>query len=87
MILRVLRFAGGNGPMPAGKTAKHFQEETMDRRDLWMKDPELKAAYEALGPKFRREVEMAQQRREQRGAHAVAVSSRNPARQVTVARR
>lgn len=60
----------------------------MDRRDIWMKDPELKAAYEALGPKFRREVEMAQQRREQRGAQAVvASSSRRPARQPVVVRR
>jgi len=66
--------------MPAKKTAKNIQEETMDRRDTWMKDPELKAAYEALGPKFRREVEMAQQRRSERGAHAVVASSRQPAR-------
>lgn len=61
----------------------------MDRRDIWMKDPELKAAYEALGPKFRQDVEMAQQRRGQRGAqHAVAVSSRSATRQpVVVVRR
>ena len=73
--------------MPAKQTAKIIQEETMDRRDIWMKDPELKAAYEALGPKFRREVEMAQQRRSERGSHAVAASSRTPARQPVVVRR
>ncbi|PWC38993.1 hypothetical protein [Azospirillum sp. TSO35-2] len=48
----------------------------MDRRDIWMKDPELKAAYEALGPKFRREVEMAQQRRDPRSLQGAAIASR-----------
>ncbi len=59
----------------------------MDRQDTWMKDPELKAAYEALGPKFRREVEMAQQRGGGQRAHAVVASSRKPARQPVVVRR
>lgn len=59
----------------------------MDRRDTWMKDPELQAAYEALGPKFRREVEMAQQRGGGQRGHAVVASSRKPARQPVVVRR
>ncbi|WP_042700460.1 hypothetical protein [Azospirillum sp. B506] len=48
----------------------------MDRRDIWMKDPELKAAYEALGPNFRREVEQAQARRSQRTLQGAAIASR-----------
>ncbi|AWB08471.1 hypothetical protein A6A40_26045 (plasmid) [Azospirillum humicireducens] len=55
----------------------------MERHDVWMKDPELKAAYEALGPNFRREVELAQQRRGQRtvqGTAIVAGTGRSAAR-------
>lgn len=48
----------------------------MDRRETWMNDPELKAAYEALGPNFRREVEQAQQRRGQRTLQGAAIASR-----------
>lgn len=48
----------------------------MDRQEFWMKDPELKAAYEALGPNFRREVEQAQQRRGQRTLQGAAIVSR-----------
>ncbi|GLR81269.1 hypothetical protein HUE56_05975 (plasmid) [Azospirillum oryzae] len=48
----------------------------MDRQEFWMKDPELKAAYEALGPNFRREVEQAQQRRGQRTLQGAAIASR-----------
>lgn len=48
----------------------------MDRREFWMKDPELKAAYEALGPNFRREVEQAQARRSQRTLQGAAIASR-----------
>ena len=48
----------------------------MDRREFWMKDPELKAAYEALGPNFRREVEQAQARRGQRTLQGAAIASR-----------
>ncbi|MBP2297761.1 hypothetical protein [Azospirillum picis] len=48
----------------------------MDRREFWMNDPELKAAYEALGPNFRREVEMAQQRRSQRTIQGAAIATR-----------
>ncbi|WP_042446240.1 hypothetical protein [Azospirillum sp. B510] len=48
----------------------------MDRHEFWMKDPELKAAYEALGPNFRREVEQAQQRRGQRPLQGAAIASR-----------
>ncbi|WP_168220552.1 hypothetical protein [Azospirillum thermophilum] len=47
-----------------------------------MNDPELKAAYEALGPTFRRDVEMAQQRRRQEhNGRTVVVASRTPVRQ------
>ncbi|CAO3438428.1 hypothetical protein [Azospirillum endophyticum] len=48
----------------------------MDRREFWMKDPELKAAYEALGPNFRREVEQAQKRRSQQALQGAAIASR-----------
>ncbi len=48
----------------------------MDRQEFWMKDPELKAAYEALGPNFRREVEQAQQRRGQRTLQGAAIVAR-----------
>lgn len=48
----------------------------MDRQEFWMKDPELKAAYEALGPNFRREVEQAQARRSQRTLQGAAIASR-----------
>lgn len=47
----------------------------MNLREQWMKDPELKAAYEALGPNFRREVELAQQRRGQRTLQSAAITS------------
>ncbi|ALG73969.1 hypothetical protein VY88_19590 [Azospirillum thiophilum] len=49
----------------------------MNLREQWMKDPELKAAYEALGPNFRREVELAQQRRGQRTLQGAAIASHN----------
>lgn len=49
----------------------------MDRRENWMNDPELKAAYEALGPNFRREVEQAQSRRSQRTLQGAAIASRS----------
>lgn len=48
----------------------------MDRREFWMKDPELQAAYEALGPNFRREVEQAQKRRSQQTLQGAAIASR-----------
>lgn len=48
----------------------------MERREFWMQDPDLKAAYEALGPNFRREVEMAQQRRNQRPVQGAAIAAR-----------
>ncbi|MFP5517631.1 MAG: hypothetical protein ACLGJC_31700 [Alphaproteobacteria bacterium] len=48
----------------------------MERREFWMQDPDLKAAYEALGPNFRREVEMAQQRRGQRNLQGAAITAR-----------
>ncbi|CAO3456576.1 hypothetical protein [Azospirillum largimobile] len=48
----------------------------MERRESWMKDPELKAAYEALGPNFRREVELAQQRRGQRNLQGATIAAR-----------
>ncbi|PWC84185.1 hypothetical protein TSH100_18500 [Azospirillum sp. TSH100] len=62
----------------------------MDRREFWMKDPELKAAYEALGPNFRREVEQAQARRSQRTLQGAAIASRgnrSAAKPVSVVRR
>ncbi|CAO3361783.1 hypothetical protein VH569_05345 [Azospirillum sp. 11R-A] len=49
----------------------------MDRREIWMNDPELKAAYEALGPNFRREVEQAQKRRSQQTLQGAAIASRS----------
>lgn len=59
----------------------------MDMRDSWMKDPELRAAYEALGPTFRREVEKAQQGRVERGGvRAVAVTQRGTVRQAATRR-
>ncbi|WP_246024562.1 hypothetical protein [Azospirillum ramasamyi] len=48
----------------------------MERRELWMQDPELKAAFEALGPNFRRDVELAQ-RRGQRNLQGAAIAARS----------
>ncbi|PWC77636.1 hypothetical protein [Azospirillum sp. TSH64] len=64
----------------------------MDRREIWMNDPELKAAYEALGPNFRREVEQAQKRRSQQTLQGAAIASRgnrsaSRSQPVTVVRR
>lgn len=59
----------------------------MEMRDNWMKDPELRAAYEALGPTFRREVEKAQQRRQDHsGIRAVTVTRRDNMRQAAARR-
>lgn len=64
----------------------------MERHESWMKDPELKAAYEALGPNFRREVEQAQKHRSQRTLQGAAIASRgnrsaSRSQPVTVVRR